>query len=93
MTDAGLERLAKKIDPGKRNNLINTIESEMNILVSDYLFDYLERKEDGRYAPKEKYVNTPNQRGAIWSRMRAWAFSEQVDLDYNFSSRGCGRPE
>ena len=86
MADAGLERLARKIDPRKRNSLINKIESEMNILVGEYLGEYLERREDGRYAPKERYVNTPNQRAAIWSRMRAWAFSEQVDLDYNFSS-------
>ncbi|WP_342685945.1 hypothetical protein [Methanoculleus sp. UBA291] len=93
MADAGLERLARKIDPRKRNDLINKIESEMNVLVSDYLTGYLERREDGKYAPKEKYANTPNQRGAIWSRMRAWAFSEQVDLDYNFRSRDGGRPK
>lgn len=91
MADAGLERLARKVDPRKRNILINKIESEMGALAGDYLSDYLERTEDGRYAPKEKYVNTPNQRGAIWSRVRAWAFSEQMDLDYPFKSKDCSK--
>lgn len=87
MADAGLERLARKIDPGKRNDLINKIESEMEILISKHMGDYLERKEDGKYAPTQKYTGTPNQRSAIASRMRTWAFSEQVPLDYNFEPK------
>lgn len=87
MADTGLERLAKKIDPGKRNVLINKIESEMNILISEHMGDYLELIEDRKYAPTQKYKGTPNQRSAIAVRMRAWAFSEQVSLDYNFKSK------
>jgi hypothetical protein len=87
MADAGLERLAKKVDPGKRNVLINKIESEMKTLIGKHMGDYLELKEDGKYAPTQKYTGTPNQRSAIAVRMRSWALSEQVPLDYNFKSK------
>lgn len=81
IVDEGLDKLAEITAVGKKERLKNQVQSQMELLMSNYLKGYLEYK-DGKYRATDKFKATHHvARENVSNGIREWAFSTQTTLN------------
>jgi len=85
MVEEGLDKLADSVGAGKKTGMGNKVEKEMDVLMRHYLRGYLELRENGTYAPTDKFKGHPKTLERISSRLKEWAYTTQTKLFENYA--------
>jgi len=81
MVEEGLDKLSDKVGASKKTAMMNRVKREMEVLMNHDLKGYLELKDDGTYAPTDKFREHPMTLERISSKIREWANPTQRSLD------------
>lgn len=79
MVEEGLDKLSDSVGAGKKTAMRTKVEKEIEVLMHHHLKDYLELKDDGTYAPTDKFREHPKTLEWISSKLKEWANTTQID--------------
>jgi hypothetical protein len=83
LCDEGLDKLSDVVELSEKKELIIRIERNMNILIKDFLNNYLVFR-DGKYQMNKRMKINTNSMKAINEKLQEWIKpTTQVTLDYN----------